>query len=479
MGRARRLGGGIVGGYGPRRKAGDTTPTGRRRKAPALSLAAAAAIKGALLERGARAGLTSLTAAARLVLADVEVAAAARAACARFGSKEAARLAGQWLAHFQEGAGELEAGEAKRRAALMVNVLGKNASAATGDIGLAPVAPSGAGFHELAAEARAGGAQHEQRLPSDKLSKRLRRAGFDAAGLRGVIVPVRACARVERWRRKQARPTGRPPAGLLADIVREHNLRAAVASRADQYFMLPEWRFAAPAEIAVGAFGVRVESPLLPALRRATAQQAGSIMGRALVATVARRIVEHIFHRGWLPVPTASAPLRYASACSGADLFAEGVAQACGADCWRYVHAAERRDDARRVLSAAWGLAEDDIFQDAGSAAAGAAAEVDLFAYTPECGQFSRRLHGRGPESVATGAMQVHDTAAFVRARRARVVAIENVAERDAVEAIDAVLARLGGYRWYSQRLDACLHGGVEQDRERHVWVGVLKVVHE
>ena len=44
---------------------------------------------------------------------------------------------------------------------------------------------------------------------------------------------------------------------------------------------------------------------------------------------------------------------------------------------------------------------------------------------------------------------------------------------RDAVEAIDAVLARLGGYRWYSQRLDA----GVEQDRERHVWVGVLEVV--
>ena len=62
MGRARRLGGGIVGGYGPRSKAGDTTPTGRGRKAPSLSLAAAAAIKGALLERGARAGLKSLTA---------------------------------------------------------------------------------------------------------------------------------------------------------------------------------------------------------------------------------------------------------------------------------------------------------------------------------------------------------------------------------------------------------------------------------
>ena len=66
---------------------------------------------------------------------------------------------------------------------------------------------------------------------------------------------------------------------------------------------------------------------------------------------------------------------------------------------------------------------------------------------------------------------------AFVRARRAEMVVVENVAESDGVSAITTTLTGISGYTWMKQTLSAREHAGAPVTREREFWVGLRGAV--
>jgi site-specific DNA-cytosine methylase len=102
---------------------------------------------------------------------------------------------------------------------------------------------------------------------------------------------------------------------------------------------------------------------------------------------------------------------------------------------------------------------------------------VDLYMISPDCSKFSRRFHGRDAETVVDGAIDTERVLAFVRARRAEIVVVENVAENDGVSAITTILASVGGYTWMKQKLSAREHAGAPVTREREFWVGLRGAV--
>ena len=160
--------------------------------------------------------------------------------------------------------------------------------------------------------------------------------------------------------------------------------------------------------------------------------------------------------------------MRYGSACSGIDAFAAAVKRVRTLE---YVHAAERDARAIDVLLAAHG--PSTIYHNAGGISAAEAPPVDLYVLTPDCVAFSRRRHDRDAAVVAGGALEVHAVLGFVRAKRARVVVLENVDEADGVGAIDTTLSAIAGYEWHSQRLCPHEHFGEPVRRARRFWVGV------
>ena len=137
------------------------------------------------------------------------------------------------------------------------------------------------------------------------------------------------------------------------------------------------------------------------------------------------------------------------------------------------MHAAECDNAARKVLRDAYALNDSLIYYDAAGADAAAAAPVDLFVLTPECVNFSARNHGRDAALVADGGVHVDDVLAYVRTRSARVVVVENVAEKDGAGAIETALWAVGGYVWYTQELCPSVHAGQPVRRARRFWVGV------
>jgi hypothetical protein len=221
------------------------------------------------------------------------------------------------------------------------------------------------------------------------------------------------------------------------------------------------------------AVGLRDESPLTLALcgcaRPASAVQ---MLGRAIHAGVALALLRTLDRSGLLPPR-----VRYASACSGIDTFAEAV-DVLRPGTWEYVHAPRgrmRRTAPRGVLERAWGLSPDDIYVDAADTAG--AAEVDLYMISPDCSKFSRRFHGRVADTVVDGAVDTSRVLAFVRACRAEVVVVENVAESDGVSAITTILTDIKDYTWMKQTLSAREHAGAPVTRAREFWVGVRGAV--
>ena len=84
-----------------------------------------------------------------------------------------------------------------------------------------------------------------------------------------------------------------------------------------------------------------------------------------------------------------------------------------------------------------------------------------------------RRPHGRGAALVADGGVHVDDMLAYARTRRARVIVVENVAEKDGLGAIETALNAVGGYAWSMQELCPHVHAGQPVRRARAFWVGV------
>jgi len=205
-------------------------------------------------------------------------------------------------------------------------------------------------------------------------------------------------------------------------------LPTALASRADHYWLTGPRRYMTVLEVC-RTFGLSDGSPLTAALRRVRCPtNAVSMAGRGIHAGVATAVLRWLDARALLPAhPT------YASSCSGVDFFAAALHER-GA--FAYMHAAECDKQCRAVLMDAWGLAAARIHEDAASAAARTAAHVDLYVASPSCVDFSARRHGRDDAVVAEGALDANSTVGFILDGRARVVVVENVAERDGVAAI-------------------------------------------
>lgn len=191
------------------------------------------------------------------------------------------------------------------------------------------------------------------------------------------------------------------------------------------------------------------------------------IAGKAIHARVARLLVDLLDEEELLP-PF----VRYASSCSGADFFAEAVDASRG-DRWTYLHAAEADATPRKVLAGAWHLEDDRIFHDASSAEAAAAPECDLYVFSPDCVDFSKRRHGRDEHVLVSGAASVAGMLGFISQGKAKVVIVENVDEPDGVGVITDLLSEMRGYAWRSQAIDSLTHAGVPVRRLRRFWLGV------
>lgn len=289
----------------------------------------------------------------------------------------------------------------------------------------------------------------------------------------GVIVFGRAGDRVRKWRATDGGSAdGPPPLQLATALIHTDHLPTALGSRPDHYWLAGQERWMSVLEVC-RSMGLPDASPLTAALRRVPCPTtAVEMCGNGIHAGVARRIVSHLDAAGHLPAQTR--PLRYASACSGCDFFADAV-RAARPDSFRYMHAAECASAPRAVLADAWGLSPDAIFEDAASDEAASAPEVDLFVASPSCKKFSKRRRGRDADTVADGGAEAAGTLGFVMAGRAAVVVLENVADHDGGAALTTILRKAKAYEWSVQELSAREHAGVPVERVRRFWVGIRR----
>ena len=250
-------------------------------------------------------------------------------------------------------------------------------------------------------------------------------------------------------------------------LIHTHILPTALSSRMDHYWLLGQDRYMSVIEVC-RSMGLPDSSTLSRALTRVpTPTNAVAMAGNGVHTAVARVLLKVLSGRGLLP-----ATVRYASVCSGVDFFAPAV-QEIRPGSFHYMFAAECEAGARQVLHEAWALPYASIHDDATDMDTDALPDVDLLVATPECKKLSRRRHGGGAELSAEGAAEASACLDVLRARKAKVVVVENVATADSIANITTVLRRAGGYVWQGQVLDPMREGGVPARRERHYWLGV------
>lgn len=150
---------------------------------------------------------------------------------------------------------------------------------------------------------------------------------------------------------------------------------------------------------------------------------------------------------------------------------------------WTYEAAAEADKTKRKVLLTAWaehGLTEEAIASRAEDGAEDAA-EVDIFAYTPNCGNFSVMTYSK--QAATEDVQKIARQMAGMRARRPHIVIVENVArllranrkKRVWGNQIEEQLMYMQGYEWYTQILNPRRHDGKPVARERAYWVGIRR----
>jgi hypothetical protein len=262
----------------------------------------------------------------------------------------------------------------------------------------------------------------------------------------GVVCYERAAGRIANEREKLGKVWG--PL-YVSGLVHTKELPTLTASAGNHYVVVQagkEPRFMSVQEV-MRAFMVPEACGLWRALtdpRWLTAVEAVSALGRGIHVGVARAIVRTLVEEG-----TLGPGLTYASAYSGVDTFAAAVeAELCGA--WRYAFASETEPKVRLGLLAAWherGLTVPACHFDARSEAATVAApSVDLWVITAECVEFSDANRQKSEESQMQSLSDMWKSLEYVRARRPRVVVVENVATRGVVEPLTGLLTRLEGY---------------------------------
>ena len=304
--------------------------------------------------------------------------------------------------------------------------------------------------------------------------------GLERSQKEGVIVCSRARDTIATWAKKpEAAGVALPPLEVAEKVIHQGSLPAAIGSKGDHYFLwtADQKRYLGITEV-LKSLGVRDGSPLqaafcqVPGLVPATAVEC---CGNAIHAGVARLLLWKLWEEGSL-LPSAEAPVSYASGCSSVDFFAEAVSD-MWPGAWRYRHASESMRMRRKVLEHAW--APDEVFADASDPDGRIAQQqvVDLYVLSPNCQKFSKRNKQRNEggalEVFTRGAAEVADVVAPVIGNyRARVVIVENVATPEAIDIVGAALRKYDKYRWREQTIDAKTHAGYPAARERHFWIG-------
>ena len=210
----------------------------------------------------------------------------------------------------------------------------------------------------------------------------------------GVVCYERAAGRIRSERHGAIRED------FVRSLVKTDVLPTAVASPSDHYVIVSPGKTPRFMTISENArcLWVQPDSPLLPTLNGdlVSPTQAVMALGRAVYAGIAWRLTRTLLQRG-----VVNKGLRYGSAFSGFDLFAEGVRVATGGD-FNYAFASELDATIRAALLSTWGaygLSSDNCHNDACCPAAKAAETVDLYVSTPPCERYSRRNHERSAEA--------------------------------------------------------------------------------
>ena len=173
-------------------------------------------------------------------------------------------------------------------------------------------------------------------------------------------------------------------------IVRSDVAATHLANPSDAYMWWPEGTPVTVTEY-LRFYGTPPESPLTAVLSdpaQISPRDAITAIGRGVSSEAVCAIVEMLLNEGAITTPTT-----WASSCSGVDMAFPGAVKATGGRL-RYLHAAEWREPMRGVLKAAYGLLEDQIFQDATSAAAAAAPKCGIYFNSADCTEMSSRNHG-------------------------------------------------------------------------------------
>jgi hypothetical protein len=258
--------------------------------------------------------------------------------------------------------------------------------------------------------------------------------------------------------------------------VRLSVLQTAVHNPADHHIVLepgaePRWL---SVQEEARAFEMPPASPLYHVLCETdtvTAAQAVSLFGNAVHMGAMGEVLGELVSEGEVPDNPS-----YGAAFCGMDTVAATLHAATGGR-MRYEFASERDRVARKVLLAAWGeqgLAEERCYYDARSGPAVHEATVDVWSNTAECVKHSR-LSGASDAERAAAFGEIDSSMDYVRLRGPRVVLVENVCDRLLGERMDAMLRRIGGYRWRYVVVNPSSDLGGAMDRERAYWVGTRR----
>jgi hypothetical protein len=323
------------------------------------------------------------------------------------------------------------------------------------------------------------GAQREQPPVEGRQQTGLKHWGIERLGVlpeHAVVCFERAEGRANNERQKYHASKGAEPSmKLLRALVHVDSIPTAVGSASDHYWLPALGRWMSITEM-MRLFGVPETSSLWYTLTTQvdglTAVQIGSALGRAVHVDCVEQALCIIDEWGGLPER-----LRYASSCSGLDLFAVAV-EARWHRNWRYVQAAECKVGvALTLLETYWDLGlqgsydapDDNILMDACDEDRAAPA-CDLWTWSPPCEKFSRRNHVRTAEDRLEASRVMQQMLWYPKMVRPSYIIVENVDEKEAMTAVTGALACLEGYDWKSFRSD-----GVEatrMHRPRRYWVG-------
>ena len=302
-----------------------------------------------------------------------------------------------------------------------------------------------------------------------------------ALGLHRLRLPAHAVVCPERAARRVA-AEGRPmlPKHRALLCVHTGKLPTAVANPADHFFLPVLGRYVRPIELCA-AFAVPAGAArgVLSSGRWLSARQACRCLGGAIHPGVATAVSRRLLQ---LSPPIKSllsseSGLRYASACSGVDMFAQGFGVAAGEGRWSYVMASERDAavaDALARIYARRGLGRASVHKDAcDRAACEDGAPADLWVVSADCSPYSSNNRFRSQERTNAALSEFDRILDYARHHRPLAIVVENVDMPDAVCGITACLASLGAYSIFRQSLCPSLVAGAGIARRRMFWLAL------